>query len=167
MKEYRVTLAPEERAELQQMLSRGKAAASKRAHARVLKRAHARVLKRAHARVLLKADESAGGPGWPDVRIVEALGVGKNTVCRVRQRFVEQGLGAALVRKPTARSYARKLGGRGEAHLIALACSTPPDGRTHCTLRLLTDRFVELGVSPPVSDETVRRTLKQTSSSRG
>jgi hypothetical protein len=151
VKKYRVTLTAEERAELGQMLSRGKAAAGKLTH----------------ARILLKADESAGGPGWPDARIVEALGVGKNTVCRVRERFVEQGLGAALVRKPAARTYARKLDGRGEAHLVALACSEPPDGRKGWTLQLLADRVVALGHAPELSYETVRRVLKKTRPSRG
>ena len=113
MKKYHVTLTAEERAELEQLLRKGKAAATKLAH----------------ARVLLKADESQGGPGFSDAQIVEAVEVSRNTVCRVRERFVERGLEAALVRKPPARAYARKLDGRGEAHLVALACSRPPEGR--------------------------------------
>jgi hypothetical protein len=106
-KKYRVTLRPVERADLERMTRTGKAAATKLTH----------------ARILLLDDEAPGGPGRSDGQIIEALGVSKNTVCRVRERFVEQGLESALVRKPAARTYARKLDGRGEAHLIALACS--------------------------------------------
>src|SRR3954466_9181838 len=120
-KRYHVTLTPEERAELERMVSAGKAAARKLAH----------------ARVLLKADEAEGGPGWGDEQIAEALDVGLSTVARVRQRFVEQGLDSALVRQPTSRVYARRLDGTGEAHLIALACSKPPQGRKRWTLQLL------------------------------
>ena len=151
MKKYRVTLTAEERTELEQLLGKGKAAAAKLSH----------------ARVLLKADESAGGPGWADGRIAEAVGVSKNTVCRVRERFVEQGLAAALVRKPPVRAYARKLDGRGEAHLVALACSEPPEGRKDWTLQLLADRVVAMGHAEELSYETVRRVLKKTRPSRG
>ena len=150
-KKYRVTLTPDERAELDGLISRGTAAAAKLAH----------------ARVLLKADQADGGPGWTDERIVEALDVSKNTVCRVRERFVEQGLAAALDRKRPARDYARKLDGRAEARLVAMACAAPPDGRASWTMQLLADRMVALGHVEAVSDETVRRTLKKTRSSRG
>lgn len=113
VKRYRVTLTPEERAGLEQMIGTGKAAARKLAH----------------ARVLLKADEAEGGPGWGDGQIAEAVEVGPVTVARVRERFVEDGLAAALVPKPPVRSYARKLDGAGAARLAALACTKPPDGR--------------------------------------
>src|SRR4051812_50059015 len=98
VKRYRVTLTAAERSGLEQMIGSGKAAARKLAH----------------ARVLLKADEGAGGPGWGDGQVAEAVEVGLVTVARVRERFVEQGLEAALVPKPTARSYGRKLDGAGE-----------------------------------------------------
>ena len=146
VKKYRVTLTPEERADLERLLGRGKAAARKLTH----------------ARILLKADEAPGGPGWADATIAEALEVGPVTVARVRQRFVEVGLGAALVPKPTNRTYARKLDGRGEAHLVALACGAPPDGRKRWTLQLLADRVVALGFAEQLSYETVRRTLQKT-----
>lgn len=152
MTKYRVTLTVEEREELAQMLGRGKAAAA---------------LKLAHARVLLQADASPGGPGGSDARVVEAVGVGKNTVCRVRERFVEQGLAAALARKPAGRTYARKLDGRGEAHLVAPACPAPPEGRGRWTMQLLADRVVAPGHAEALSDETVRRVLKKTRPSRG
>ena len=114
------------------------------------------------ARILLKADAAGGGPAWSDSRIAEAVEVGTATVERVRKRFVEQGLEAALVRKPQERpSRLTALDGRAEARLIALACSPPPGGRKAWTMQLLADKLVELEVVPAVSDETVRRCLKK------
>ena len=151
-KKYVVTLTPEEREQLAGLLTAGKRSA----------------LTLARARILLKADQADGGPAWPDDRIAEALDCGVRTVERVRQRFVERGLEAALARKPQDRpSRLRKLDGRAEARLIALACSAPPDGRAAWTLQLLADRLVELRVVDTVCDETVRRVLKKTNSSRG
>ena len=152
MKRYKVTLTDEERLQLQALIAAGKAAARKLTH----------------ARLLLKADASPGGPAWTDQRIVEALEVGVATVERVRQRFVEEGLEAALGhKKPDRPSRQRKLDGRAEARLIALACSAPPEGRTEWTMQLLADQLVQLKVVDAVSDETVRRVLKKTRSSRG
>jgi transposase len=152
MKKYQVTLTAEERRELQELIAAGKAAAQKLAH----------------ARILLKADAAEGGPAWCDERIAEALDVSTDTIGRVRQRFVEQGLEAALVRKKQDRpSRERKLDGRAEARLIALACSAPPQGRKEWTMRLLADQLVELEIVDAISDETVRRALKKTRSSRG
>jgi transposase len=151
-KKYLVTLTDEERRSLRQLTSAGKASA----------------LKLARARILLKADQAEGGPAWPDERIAQALDVGLSTIARVRQRFVEQGVDAALSRKEQQRpSRPRKLDGRAEARLIAIACSAPPDGRAEWTMRLLADRLVELEVVAAVSDKTVRRVLKKTNSSRG
>lgn len=148
MKRYIVTLTAEERQGLHDLIAAGKAAAKKLAH----------------ARILLKADAAEGGPAWPDHRIAEAIEVSTATIERVRQRFVEQGLEAALTRKPQARpSRQPTLDGRAEARLIALACSAPPDGRATWTMRMLADKLVELQVVPTVSDETVRRALKKTS----
>lgn len=152
MKKYKVTLTAEERNSLQGLIAAGKAAA----------------LKLTHARILLKADAAAGGPAWTDARIAEALEVDVTTVERLRQRFVEQGLDAALGRKKQERpSRPRTLDGKAEARLIALACSAPPQGRVRWTLRLLADKLVELEIVDTVSTETVRRTLKKTNSSRG
>ena len=148
---YHVTLTAEERVELDRITRTGKGAAAKLAK----------------ARVLLLADEAEGGPAWSDRRIVEAVGLGMTTVCRVRERFVEQGVEAAINRKPSDRVYARKLDGRAEAQLVKLACSKPPDGRARWTLRLLADRIVSLKHVDAVSYETVRETLKKTRSSRG
>jgi transposase len=151
-KKYLVTLTPEEREQLAGLLSAGKRSA----------------LTLARARILLKADQADGGPAWPDDRIAEALDCGVRTIERVRQRFVERGLEAALGRKKQDRpSRERKLDGRAEARLIALACSQPPDGRAAWTLQLLADTLVELRVVGSVCDETVRRVLKKTRSSRG
>ena len=111
---------------------------------------------------------SAGGPAWTDDRIAEAVEVNVATVERVRRRFVEQGLEAALVRKKQDRpSRPRKLDGHGEARLIALACSEPPPGRCDWTLRLLADKLVELDIVESIATETVRQVLKKTNSSRG
>ena len=118
----------------------------------------------AHARILLKAD--VAGPTWTDAQIREACDVGLATIARVRRAFVTGGLDAALQRKPTTRQYRRALDGRQEAHLVALSCSTPPAGQARWSLRLLTERFIELE-GTLVSDETVRRVLKKTRSSRG
>ena len=151
MTKYRVTLTADERQQLQDLIASGKAAAKKLAH----------------ARILLKADVAEGGPAWPDQRIADALEVSTDTIGRVRQRFVEQGLEAALIRKPQARpSRQRILDGRAEAHLVKLACSAPPDGRADWTMQLLADHLIELEVVEAVSPETVRRTLKKTTSSR-
>jgi hypothetical protein len=102
-----------------------------------------------------------------DERIAEAVDTSLSTIARVRKAFVEHGPDAALYRKrPTGRQY-RKLDGAAEARLIALACSPQPPGHACWTMQLLADRLVELRVIDAVSDETVRRTLKKTTSSRG
>ncbi len=121
----------------------------------------------AHARIILKADEGAGGPAWHDEEIARALDVSVATIERVRRRFVADGLAAAVQRKRPTREYRRALDGEAEAHLVALSCSEPPAGRDHWSMRLLADKLVELRIVEAVSDETVRRTLKKTRSSRG
>jgi transposase len=152
MKKYTVTLTDQERLQLHALISAGKGAAKKLAH----------------ARILLKADAAPGGPAWADAHIAEAAEVSIATVERVRQRFVEEGLQAALVRKKQDQpSRSRKLDGAAEAHLIALACSQPPDGRDGWTMQLLADKLVALHIVDSICDETVRRTLKKTKSSRG
>ena len=146
-KKYIVTLTEVERQMLQAMLSRGKAATRKLVH----------------ARILLKADASPGRPGWSDDQIAAGLEVGRATVERVRKEFVEEGLEAALERRKPRRQYTRTLDGDGEAHLIALACSKAPEGRSRWTLRLLADRMVRLEYVEEVSKDTVSRVLKKTS----
>jgi transposase len=142
---YRVTLTQAERKQLLELLRRGKSSA----------------VKQAHARVLLQADESDQGLSWSDAEIHDALGVAVSTIERVRQRFAEAGLEAALERRPTTRQYERLLDGKAEAHLIALAGSEPPEGHAQWSVRLLADRMVVLEYCERVSRETVRRTLKK------
>jgi transposase len=151
MKKYVVELTEEERSTLRALITAGKGPARKLMH----------------ARILLKADRASGGPNWKDARIATSLDVGTRTVEHVRQQFVEEGLEAALVRRRPQREYRRKLGGEEEAHLIALACGTPPEGRARWTLRLLAERMVALEYVDTVSHETVRGVLKKTNSSRG
>jgi transposase len=150
-KKYRVTLTAEEREQLTQLISKGKAAA--------------RTL--THARILLKTDEAEGGPAWTDAAICTALDVGLCTVMRVRERFVEEGFAAALRPRPSSYLQPRKLDGHLEAQLITLACSEAPEGHGRWTLRLLADRLVQLGYVEAVSYETVRQTLKKTKLSLG
>lgn len=151
LKVYRVTLTAEERRDLQALVSKGKAAARKLTR----------------ARVLLLADQAEGGPAMPDAGIVEALGCGLATVARSRRQFVEEGLEEALNAKPTTRIYERRLDGKTEAHLVAMACGAPPEGRARWTLRLLADRLVGLGEIDSVSHETIRQTLKKMTLSLG
>lgn len=148
---YVVRLEAEERQQLLDLISAGRRSAS--------------VLTR--ARILLKADVRQGEPAWTDAAIAQAVETSESTVHRVRQAFVEESLDAALYRKkPTGRQY-RKLDGAQEARLIALACSAAPEGRARWTLQLLSDKLVELKVVDGISSESVRRTLKKTTSSPG
>lgn len=141
-KKYIVELTPDEREELETLISSGEASARKLTR----------------ARILLKADED-----WTDAAISEALDVGTATVERVRKRFVEWGGIAAINRRKPRRRYERKIDGDAEARLIALTCSTPPEGRKRWSLRLLADRLVTLEAVDieSVSHETVRRVLKK------
>jgi len=148
-KKYVVRLTAEERGELEAMVKKGRLAA----------------YKLQHAHILLTAD--ADGLGWADERIAEAFSCHARTVENVRRRFVLQGLDAALERKKQDRpSRERVLDGDGEARLITLACSEPPEGRDRWTLKLLADKLVELEVVDSICDQTVRRTLKKTNLSR-
>jgi transposase len=146
-----VRLEASERQELETVLATPRAAAE-------------RVLR---ARVLLKADEGVGGPAWPDTQIADAFEISVSKVQRLRQRLVEEGLAAALVRHPSPQARPRKLDGAQEARLVTLACSAPPAGRARWTLQLLADQLVVLKVVDTISDETVRGTLKKTPSSPG
>ena len=150
-KKYLVTLTDQERQQLQAMLSKGKAAARKLMH----------------ARILLKADISEGRSRRSDDEIAAQTESSRPTVERVRKQFVEDGFDAALERRRPRREYERALDGDAEAHLIALACQKPPEGRSRWTLRLLADRMVQLSYAEQVSYQTVRRVLKKTSLSPG
>ena len=143
-KKYIVDLTPDEREHLLQLIRRGKPSARKVAR----------------ARILLKAAD-----GFTDDLIASALDVGVATVERTRKRFVEEGLGALNERpRPGARP---KLEGKQQAHIIAIACSKPPEGHTHWTMRLLAGKVVELGFADSFSHEAVRRMLKKTNLSPG
>ncbi len=150
-KRFPVVLTDSQRDQLQHLIAAGTAPARKLTH----------------ARILLKAESRPVGPGWTDDAIAEALEVSQPTVARVRRQFVDEGLEAALNRRAPRRTYLRKLDGEQEAHLVALACGEPPDGQAHWTLRLLADKLVELEIVEAISYQTVRRTLKKTSSSPG
>jgi len=150
-KKYPVILTEAQREHLKSLIAAGTAPARKLTH----------------ARILLKADQSPEGPGWVDEAIAEAVETSQPTVSRVRKRYFEEGLEAALNRRPPNREYRRKLDGEQEARLIALACSEPPEGQARWSLRLLADKLVELEVvEEEVSYQTVRRILKKTPSSR-
>ena len=143
-KKYRVTLSAEERMTLEQLLRGGKA----------------RTRKLTRARILLQADD-----GLSDAEIAAALTVGTATVRRMRQRFVEAHLGALDEHvHPGAQC---KLTCEQVAHVIAVACTPAPEGRTRWTLRLLADKVVEMGFVNSISHETVRRVLKKADANRG
>ena len=142
---YRVELTQSERASLTEVTSRG--------------RSSARKVKRALA--LLRADE-----GLSDPKIAAAISMSADTIARVRKRFVTEGLPGALNERPRP-GQKRKLTGKQEAHLIAIACSDPPQGHTHWTLQLLADRVVAMEFADSISLETVRQVLKKTNSSHG
>jgi transposase len=148
MEKYIVSLAPEERVELQQLVNAGKAAARRLAHARVL--------------LLADRDDCA------DEEIVTALGVSLRTVERVRKRLVTEGLDAAIDHRPQPpRPEQIKIRGDLEQKLIELACADPPRGRCRWTLQLLADKMVVLGLVDAISTETVRQALKKMTSNRG
>ena len=150
-KRYVVELTSTERKDLQELISKGRASA----------------MRQRRARILLKADVGPEGPGWTDQQIAESIEVSVRTVERTRQLLVEQGLEKTLEPRPRLRPAREpKLDGAKEAHLIALACSDPPEGQARWTLRLLADRFVQLGHVEDLSHETVRKTLKKTTSNR-
>lgn len=146
---YIVRLTEAERHILQQLVARPRVARDKALR----------------ARMLLKAD--VDGPHWSDRQIAEAFEVGISTIHRLRQRLVEAGLEAALTRHPPARTKPRKLDGAQAARLVAIACSQAPQGRVSWTLQLLADRLVELEIVDAIGRETVRKTLKKMSLSRG
>lgn len=146
-----VRLTAAERAKVEGLVNRGKVGAEKR--------------KRAN--ILLKADASPEGPAWCDSQVAAATGVSLTTVHRTRQAYVEEGLEEALERKrPTGRQY-RKLDGAQEAKLVTIACSPAPQGQARWTIKLLADKLVELQIVDSIGVETVRQTLKKTTSSRG
>ncbi len=150
VKKYIVSLSEAERQELEQMVTTGKRAA----------------YTINHARILLKADRNQANGSWSDQEIKDAFGMSIRTIERVRQRFVEEGLEAALKCRPGG-GRKRKLDGEVEAHLIALRCSEVPKGKGRWTLRLLADQMVELNYVEQLSHESVRQALKKTNCNPG
>lgn len=147
---YRVTLVPEERQELL-VFTRTRKTSSKQF---------------IYARALLLCDRGPDGPAWTVTRTAEALGVSDRTIEHVKQRFVEEGIAAALRRQPRQRKLrAPKFDGAFEARLVALACTPAPSGRSRWTVRLLAEKAVELGLAEAVSPMTVQRVLKKTNCS--
>ena len=142
---FAVRLSEEDRTQLERLIRSGQHSA--------------RVINR--ARILLKTDE-----GWSASQVAAALDTSPRTVFRTKRRYAAEGLDGVLHDHPQANRY-RKLDDRGEAHLIALACSDAPEGHDHWTLRLLADKVVELGLVESLSYETVRLRLKKTPSSPG
>ena len=148
---YIVKLSTEERSQLKNIVSKGKSSA----------------YKRLHAQILLMSDVGPNGPGLTDEKVVEALNIGFSTVGRIRKRFVEEGLETALNRKEQKNRRHPIIDGKTEAILIATACSKAPEGYNRWTIKLLTERLVELEYIDSVSRETVRRKLKKTKLNRG
>lgn len=143
---HRVKLTADERETLEQLIRHGRAAGWK--------------LQRAQA--LLKCDEGDGGPAWADAKIAEAFDVTPRSLENWRKQALERGPLSLLERKPQDRSKFRKLDGAGEARLVQLACSTPPQGRSRWSLRLLADELVVVEVVDSIGHECVRQTLKKT-----
>ena len=157
-KVYRVELSEEDRDQLKDLVRRGKLEKGKRPSA----------VKLTRARILLKADQAEGGPAYTDAAIAEALDVSPKTVFNIRQKWVELGLEQTLERRAQQTpSRQPKLDGKAEAKLIAFSCGPAPEGRSKWTLQLLSDKVVELGLADSICRETVRQTLKKTSSSLG
>ena len=148
---YPVELTEDERYQLKQLLSFGTAS----------------VRKARRAQILLKSDSSEDGPNWSYQAICEAFNVSQPTISEVRRTYAESGLEAAINRKKPDRVYEHCLDGVAEAHLMALACTEPPEGYERWTLRLLRDRMIKLSYVENVSHETIRTTLKKRNLSLG
>jgi hypothetical protein len=151
VKKYVITLSTEERERLEALIRTGKHSARK-------------LLR---ARILLKADASEAGEAWTDSQIASGLHTTVITVARVRQQLVEEGVAGVLTPKRSPNSARQRIfDGASEAKLIALACSTPPEGFARWTLQMLENKVVELNIVARASDNTIGRTLKKTFSSR-
>lgn len=146
MIKYKVTLTQEERDELMS-ITKGGTHTSKKV---------------IHALILLNCDEGGFSDKVNNEDVAKVLKIGSRTIDRVKKKFVEEGYKAALENSPTTRVYERKADGDVEAHLVALSCSTAPEGFTKWSLRLLADKMVELNYVEDISYETVRRVLKKT-----
>ena len=144
---YKITLTEDERSQLEGLTHSGKTAAPKFIH----------------ARALLLCDAGPHGSPWKVADVAEALGVTPRTIEHLKERFVEEGIEAALERKPSAKPRKLTFDGAFDARLTALACSPAPAGRARWTVRLLAEKVVELKIAPKVSTMSVQRSLKKTS----
>lgn len=143
---YKVTLTKAEREELTEQTRSGKSTAAKFIH----------------ARALLLCDSGEFGDPWKVADVAAALGVTSRTIEHLKQRFVEEGLEAALIRKPHRQPRVPVFDGEFDARLTALACSQAPEGFQRWTVRLLADKVVELKIAESVSTMTIQRSLKKT-----
>ena len=144
---YRVTLTNEERQELESIARPGKTESRKFIH----------------ARALLLCDTGEIGPAWNVADVAEALGITSRTIEQLKKRFVEDGIKAAIERKPVDKPPRDiQFDGAFEARLITLACSETPEGHSRWTVRLLAEKAVELKFAASVSHMTVQRILKKT-----
>ncbi len=143
---YKVTLTEEERSQLEALTRNGKTASAKFIH----------------ARALLLCDAGAHGSPWKVADVAEALGITTRTIEHLKARFVEEGLAAALTRKPAVKAPKLTFDGAFDARLTALACSPAPAGRVRWTVRLLAEQVVELKIAPSVSAMSIHRALKKT-----
>ena len=143
---YKITLTQEERGQLEELTRSGKTAASKFIH----------------ARALLLCDAGEFGNPWKVADVAEALGITPRTIEHLKERFVEEGIEAALVRKPAVKAPKLTFDGAFDARLTALACSPAPEGRVRWTVRLLAEKVVELKIAPKVSTMSIHRALKKT-----
>lgn len=148
---YHLKLTKEQRKELVAIVSNGKATA--------------KVIK--HAQILLHTDEGSPQGGYIDKQIAEIFMVSEKQIGRIRKRFIEEGLEAALQRKPHSRYRPRIVDGKVEAQIIALACSTPPKGHISWSIRLLKDKLVQLHIVEHIGYGTVQNTLKKMNLSLG
>jgi transposase len=143
---YKVTLTEEERGQLEALTRNGKTPSAKFIH----------------ARALLLCDAGVHGQPWKVADVAEALGITTRTIEHLKARFVEEGLAAALTRKPAVKAPQITFDGAFDARLTALACSPAPAGRARWTVRLLAQEVVELKIAPSVSTMTIHRALKKT-----
>lgn len=146
MKKNSIELTQEQRAQLEEVISKGSAKARKIQH----------------AQVLLKIDSGKNGPNWSDQQVKEAFNVSPTTIWRIRQRFLERGMDDAMNRRPQPeRPEKRKITGKQEAELIALSCTEAPAGHSRWSIRLLTKRVIELNIVEEIGRETIRLVLKK------
>ena len=147
---YVVTLSEEERAQLNEIVQKGKTQG----------------YRIRHAQILLKLDEIPENKDWTYNRIWESYKATPHTISKIAERFVCEGLAAALGRKEQ-QNRCRKIDGEVEAHIVAIACSESPEGRERWTLQLIADELVKLGVVESISDTAISNTLKKTNLSPG